>query len=289
MMNKQVGKVILFLGILQSTFCAAEILQGLKLEEPMIRVSVISYIKERGAQSCKLAIGAGHISDPSKLHPDYQPEGDIGLTESIQGDYDFHQHIGWYAVSAEADDAFGSDMVGNVRVDSHQTALFVPNTWNIIWDESYHPDVLSAPNLFEKVFESLKCEGKFIFTLMVKKKDGYFVTGHDCHEETRNLSFNEKLAYQDLSDHFTSLEEVETFIRNNLINIGFSRVDMYPSSLAKVIDEERQGIFPETEEELRTIMSKAAVIAADSMTNPLLAIDEIFQHTGGMYYIVATK
>jgi hypothetical protein len=43
------------------------------------------------------------------------------------------------------------------------------------------------------------------------------------------------------------------------------------------------------EENIPHILSSATTIAANPDTNPLLAIDEIFAHTGGMYYFVAKK
>lgn len=319
-----------------------DILQGLTLEVPVVRCSVNDYVEERVGKQSKLVIGAGHIWQLSELHPDYQPDGTNGLTESLQGGYDFHKHEGWYTFSAETDHAFGSDVVGNIRTPSHQEAIFVPNTWDIIWDESYHPSVLSAPKLFENVFASLKPRGVFVFTVPIHHRSSdWIVTGHCDDKAIDDPCFSEKIAYQNLSDRFRSLAEVEDFVRTNLQEIGFSTVNLYKNSFVIAADEMREKLqrvdIHETEEIdenfivykdalvatstklgqdwfdtesldviaefertgknldevnnsiVKRVFLNAAPIATNLETNPLLAIDEIFAHTIGMYYFVARK
>lgn len=268
---------------------AADILQGLKLETPIIRRNIADYVAERGDQPSKLVVGAGHIQTLDDLHSEYQLDGGNRLTESLQGGYDFHKHEGWYTFSAETDEPFGSDMVGNIRICSYQEAIFVPNTWNIIWDESYHPSVLSAPNLFERAFESLRLGGVFVFTVPIKKRGlDCIVTGH-YDKEIDHPQFNESLAYQNLSNRFFSLEAVEEFVSDKLQTIGFSRVFMYKSALLKAVGVDFIEDENAMEENSSDIFRLVASIAANPETNPLLAIDEIFAHTGGMYYFVARK
>ena len=317
------------------------ILQGLTLEMPVVRYTVNDYVEERTGQQSKLVIGAGHLHELGGLHLDYQPGGTNDLTESLQGGYDFHKHEGWYTFSAETDYAFGSDMIGNIRTPSHQEAIFVPNTWDIIWDESYHPSVLSAPKLFEKAFVSLKPGGVFIFTVPIHHRSSDWIVAGHYDKEIEDPCFNEKVAHQNLSDRFFSLEEVEDFVRSNLQKIGFSTVNLYKSSMVIAADEMREKLqrehtqkteeidksfavykaalvatstvpgpdwwdsesvavmeeFKRTGENLdeikeyivKSMISNAAPIAANSEINPLLAIDEIFAHTVGMYYFVARK
>ncbi|MEI7493067.1 MAG: hypothetical protein WCJ92_00510 [Alphaproteobacteria bacterium] len=283
---------LIILGLLSvSQLNASGILQGLALETPIIRATVDDYVAGRGDEPCKLVIGAGHIENPDALHSEYLPDGGNSLTESLQGGYEFHKHEGWYAFSAETDEPFGSDMVGNIRTSSHQKAIFVPNTWDIIWDESYHPSVLSAQNLFENAFASMKTGGLFVFTLPIYRVSDYIATGHECDEEIDHPQFNESLAYQNLSNHFSSLGEAEEFVRSNLQIIGFSEVSMHKSALLKAAGVDFIEDLPE--ENIAHILSSsttiAANIAANRGENPLLAIDEIFAHTGGMYYFVAKK
>ncbi|MEI7493066.1 MAG: hypothetical protein WCJ92_00505 [Alphaproteobacteria bacterium] len=283
---------LIILGLLSiSQLTASEILQGLVLETPIIRGTVDDYVARRGDQPSKLVLGAGHIENPYALHPKYQPDGNNRLTESLQSGYEFHKHERWYAFSAETDGPFGSDMVGNIRIPSHQEMIFVPNTWDIIWDESYHPSVLSAQNLFENAFASMKTGGLFVFTLPIYRVSDYIATGHvprvPDYIATRHAQFNEKLAYQNISNHFTSLEDVEEFVRRNLQIIGFSEVSMHKGALLKAAGVDFIGDFPK--ENIAHILSSATTIAANPGTNPLLAIDEIFAHTGGMYYFVAKK
>lgn len=319
-----------------------DILQGFTLEVPVVRYDVNAYVEERAGQQSKLVIGAGHIHELRGLHPDYQPGGTNSLTESLQGGYDFHKHEGWYTFSAETDYAFGSDMIGNIRTPSHQEAIFVPNSWDIIWDESYHPSVLSAPKLFENAFASLKPAGIFVFTVPIHHRSSdWIVAGHYDNKAIENPCFNEKIAYQNLSDRFRSLAEAEDFLRSNLQEIGFSTVNLYKSSIVIAADEMREklqrvdtheteeidenfivykdalvatstkldqdwvdteslaviGEFERTGKNLdevkysivKRVFSNAAPIAANLERNPLLAIDEIFAHTIGMYYFVARK
>ena len=265
---------------------ASGILQGLGLETPIIRVAVDDYVAGRGDQPSKLVIGAGHIESPDALHSEYLPDGGNSLTESLQGGYEFHKHDGWSTFSAETDEPFGSDMVGNIRISSHQEAIFVPNTWDMIWDESYHPSVLSATALFENAFASMKTGGLFVFTVPIHPSADYIVTGH-YNEEIDDPQFNEKLAYRNLSNHFASLEEAEEFVRSNLQTIGFSEVSMHKSAFMKAAGVD--FIEDITKEDVFQIMNLAPSIAANLETNPLLAIDEIFAHTGGGYYFVAKK
>jgi len=318
------------------------ILQGLTLEMPVVRYTVNDYVEERTGQQSKLVIGAGHIQELGGLHLDYQPGGTNDLTESLQGGYDFHKHEGWYTFSAETDYAFGSDMIGNIRTPSHQEAIFVPNTWDIIWDESYHPSVLSAPKLFENAFTSLKPGGVFVFTVPIHHRSSdWIVTGHYDDKAIDDPCFNEKITYQNLSDRFRSLAEVEDFVRSNLQEIGFSTVNLYKSSIVIAADKMREELqkadtqeieeidenfivykdalvatstklsqdwvdteslavmeeFERTGKNLdeikysivKTVFLNAAPIAANTATNPLLTIDEIFVHTIGMYYFVARK
>ena len=214
MINKKLKYTLLFLGLILSapkSIAAAKeagYLLGLDLAEPMVRVSVGDYAQKH-AGACKLAIGAGHILDPLELQPVYQTDGSNCLTESIRGGYDFHVHKDWYTFSAETDGAFGSDMVGNIRNPRHQELLFVKDAWNLVWDESYHPSVLSAPRLFEGVFNSLRLGGVFIFTLPIEHTDKFWITGHHCEKAAETGEFSEKLAYQNLSEKFASLEDVE--------------------------------------------------------------------------------
>jgi hypothetical protein len=214
-------------------------LLGLKLEEPFVRLNVGEYVTGRAGKPCKLAIGAGHITDPLALHPAYRPGGSNSLTDSIQGsgDYTFHSHEGWYTFSAETDGPFGSDMVGNIRTASHQDAIFPSNTWDLVWDESYHPGVLSAPGLFARASNSLKPSGTFIFTLPIEQTEGAWVTGHECDNKPTTSEFNETLAYAHLSMQFSSLKAVETFIRDNLKAIGFSEAHLYESPLTRALKE----------------------------------------------------
>ena len=116
MFNTKQKCIAFFLGLVMVPYAieAAEAegmdyLLGLKLEHPLVRLSVDGYVASRADEPCKLAIGAGHITDPLALHPAYRPDGSNCLTESIQGsgDYEFHRHKGWYTFSAETDAAFG--------------------------------------------------------------------------------------------------------------------------------------------------------------------------------------
>ena len=274
------------------TAAAREIgyLLGLDLEEPIVRVSVGDYAL-RQKDTCKLAIGAGHILDPFKLHPVYQPDGSNCLTESIRGGYDFHGHRGWYTFSAETDGAFGSDMVGNIRKSNHQELLFVKDTWNFIWDESYHPSVLSAPRLFERVFKSLRSGGVFIFTLPIEYTEKFWITGHHCENAAETGEFSETLAYQNLSEKFASLGDVEKFIALNLAKIGFSKTELYESPVTRALRE--TGVsFSEgsTAADLEKARHRATEIATSMDLNYALRFDPIFADAVlGRYYVVATK
>jgi hypothetical protein len=301
MANAKLKYLMFFLGIVMvpNAMSAVEtsFLAGLDLEDPLVRLSPEDYMQARGGANCKLVIGAGHIHDVNALHPEYRPDGGNALTESIQvsGSYDFHRHEGWYAFSAETDAAFGSDMAGNIRKPSHQDRVFPENSWDLIWDESYHPDVLSAKFLFEKAWRSLKQDGAFVFTLPITQQGGGWITGHNC-EEQGSGRFNEVLAYSNLSRKFSSLAEVKEFIRENLYAIGFSSVELHESSLTKVLNQEfkdsdflsqeKRDDLPQVLEEIRSLAGAKAV---DVHQNPLLAIDPIFAHTGGHYYVVARK
>lgn len=299
MLNTKLKYVALFLGLIMNpkAILAAETegtdyLLGLTLEHPLVRVSVSEYVASRAGEPCKLAIGAGHITDPFALHPAYKPDGSNCLTESIQGsrDYTFHRHEGWHTFSAETDDAFGSDMVGNIRTASHQDAVFHPNTWDLVWDESYHPAVLSAEWLFEKAFVSLKPGGVLVFTLQIYQEGGVWTTGHECDDKAISGKFNEKLAYASLSEKFDSLEVVEAFIEDNLKAIGFSSIKLHKSILTTALQNVTGQTSFETVNEslLEPLDSEIERIVAEG-THPLLSLDPIFAHTGGMYYVVARK
>ncbi len=297
MLNTKLKYVLFFLGLIMSPQAtpAAEMgyLLGLGLEHPTVRKSVSDYVSARGGELCKLAIGAGHIADPMALHQAYRPDGSNCLTESIQGsgDYAFHRHEGWYTFSAETDAAFGSGMIGNIRTASHQDAVLLLNTWDLIWDESYHPAVLSAEHLFEKALASLKPGGIFVFTLPIQQQAGAWTTGHACDDKEITGAFNEKLAYAPLSEKFDSLENIQAYVRTNLTKIGFSSVELHESALIKALKQITGGIDFESvkESDLGKFREIARSIAADSAQNPLLAIDPIFAHTGGTYYVVAKK
>lgn len=69
--------------------------------------------------------------------------------------------------------------------------------------------------------------------------------------------------------------------------IGFSEVSMHKSAFLKAAGVDFIEDLPE--ENSLQVMNLAPSIAANPETNPLLAIDEIFAHTGGMYYFVAKK
>ncbi len=262
------------------------ILLGLNLETPIVRHGISDYVLERRDQPCKLAIGAGHITDIDKLVPDYQPGGHNELTENIQGDNDFHEHRGWYTFSAETDSAFGSDMVGNIRTLSHQKAIFVPNTWDIIWDESYHPSVLSAQRLFEMAFASLKPGGVFVCTIPIQKKHDYFLTGHNQDKEVgATPTFNEKLAYMGLSERFSSLIAVEDFVRRNLEAIGYSDVQFFESPLFKVLNEVRKN----PEEAARENESFAAYYDAIKNTGNMLSQDWCYDCPASVVEFLSSK
>lgn len=282
---------------------------GLRLEVPRVRQCVSDYTSRRAGQPCKLAIGAGHITNPMDLHPVYQPGGSNCLTESIQGsrDYTFHEHKDWYTFSAETDDPFGSDMMGNIRVTSHQNALLPFNTWDLVWDESYHPDVLSAPGLPSSIFKALKKGGKYVFTLpleLLKSQTKFcgrpvLVTGHDCIEKTKTGEFNEALAYKNLSrsTYYTSCDSVVSSLRAKLTELGFSSVELHKSiSLTAFEEVVGQTVFeiqasslikPYRETDREVDLKIKSIITRGA--HPLLSIDTIFAHTGGMYYVVATK
>jgi hypothetical protein len=127
-------------------------------------------------------------------------------------------------------------MIGNIRTASHQEVLLPTNIWDLIWDESYHPAVLSAEGLFEKSFVSLRHGGVFVFTLPIKKEGDFWITGHKCDDKITASKFNEKLAYAPLSPRFNSLEEIEAFIRDNLTSIGFSSVKLHRSILTTALE-----------------------------------------------------
>lgn len=315
MLNIKLKHVVFFLGLIMASFQAMPAaaassslaedmgyLLGLDLKEPLVRVSIRDYISGRGEEICKLAIGAGHIADPMALHPAYKPGGSNCLTESIQGsgDYKFHGHEGWYTFSAETDAAFGSDMVGNIRVASHQYAVLSPNIWGLVLDESYHPHVLSAPGLPLNIFRALKKGGRYVFTLPIEQarshRKNYWVIGHDCPKKPETREFNEKFAYRCLSSYYLSVASIESALRQEFTAIGFSSVKLYESiSLTSLTDittseEIASGSFikplcPQIE---RAMGHKIDYII-QKRAHPLLSIDPIFAHTTGMYYVVATK
>ncbi|MEI6627849.1 MAG: hypothetical protein WCN27_00360 [Alphaproteobacteria bacterium] len=296
MINKKLKCTLLFLGLILSAPKSVEAadeagyLLGLDLADPIVRVSVGDYALGQ-KDSCKLAIGAGHILDPFKLHPVYQPDGSNCLTESIRGGYGFHGHKDWYTFSAETDGAFGSDMVGNVRNPKHQELLFVKDTWNLVWDESYHPSVLSAPRLFEGVFNSLRSGGVFIFTLPVEHVGKFWITGHHVEKAAETGEFSEKLAYQNLSEKFASLEDVEKFIALNLTKIGFSKIELRESPLVRALRETGISFSDDTPEaDLEKARHRATEIATNIDLNQALRYDSIFADVGlGLYCVIVTK
>ncbi len=267
-------------------------LLGLELEHHLVRENIADYVARQAGESCKLAIGAGHIADPMALRPAYKPGGSNCLTESIQGAgiYTFHRHTGWYTFSAEMDAAFGSDMIGNIRKVSHQDAILPPNTWNLIWDESYHPAVLSAEHLFEKALASLKPEGVFVFTIPINKSEGVWITGNECDDVALTGEFSGKLAYAPLSEKFDSLEAVETFIRDHLKAISFSSVELHKSILMTALQNVTgQTSFKAVNESLVELLDSEIMRIITEERYQLLRLDPIFAHTGGMYYVVAKK
>ena len=296
MINKKLKCTLLFVGLILSAPKSVEAadeagyLLGLDLADPIVRVSVGDYASGH-KDSCKLAIGAGHILDPLKLHPVYQPDGSNCLTKSIRGGYGFHGHKDWYTFSAETDDAFGSDMVGNIRTPKHQELLFVKNTWNLVWDESYHPSVLSAPGLFEGVYKSLRAGGVFIFTLPIKRVEEFWITGHHGEKTAETDEFSEKLAHQNLSEKFASVEDVGKFIALNLTKIGFSKIELHESPLVRALRETGISFSEGTPEaDLEGVKRRATEISTSRDLNPALHYDPIFADVGlGLYYVVATK
>lgn len=298
MFNKNFKKVfltIITIGFSPIVLGSVGILQGLKLENPSVKFSVNHYIASRGDQPKKLALGAGHINNIDDLHPDYRRNGGNSLTESLQGEdnYDFHKHEEWYTFSAETDAAFGSDMIGNIRTDSHQDLLLPPNTWDIIWDESYHPDVLSAPGLFEKILNSLKPGRSYVFCVPVEKIEGKFVPGHDAYKEAETGRFNEKMAYKNLSEKFDAQADLENWIIQGMREVGFSCVEIHKGAGTKAFEragfEINSEISDEIEPKIIEKLDEVASEAFDADKNPLYAIDPIFAHTIGSYYVHVRK
>lgn len=282
MLNTKLKYVAFFLILMMAPKGAAAgsegILLGLTLEDPIFRKGIGQYILEHN-DNRKLVIGAGHIYDRNALHPIYQD----ALAPSMQGGDDFHKHEGWYTFSAETDDAFGSDMVGNIRKPTHQLPLFFPDTWNLIWDESYHPGVLSAPGLFSNIFASLKMGGIFIFPVSIRPTEGFWITGYPNEEMPAPAELGEQLAY---GMKFESLAAIRDFTILKLTEIGFSAVELHesPSTIAS------KDLPADSEDPYAASFKETQKIARDTTLNPALSCDPIFAHAGlSTYYVIAKK
>ena len=255
------------------------ILRGLTLQEPIVRSPIDRYISEH-SDNCKLALGAGHISDRNALHVIFR---DGCLYPGMQGHDEHHMHNGWYTFSAETDEAFNSDMVGNIRNADHQEQLLLNNTWHLIWDESYTPSVLSAPGLFPKILTALKENGKYIFPAFIRREEESWVTGYPDENVPSPEEFREKLT---CGCKFNSFESLREFITSNFKSIGFSTVEVYESPFTKACEAESEDL----ENFYSIVFEKTKLIAKNPELNRALSVDPIFEHAGlGRYYVIATK
>ena len=192
---------------------------GLSLKDPAINLPLEDYFMAHPHEKKKLALGAGHITDIDSLHPDYQRGGNNELLSDYQDKYDFQQYIDWYTVSAETDKAFKSDMILNLRNLSHQQKLFPKNSWDLIWDASYHPSVFSAPELLLQISQSLKKEGAYITTLPITYENEFYIPGHNVDSSEKGGDFMHKLSHQELK--FSTIKELQAYVAENALNYGF--------------------------------------------------------------------
>lgn len=264
---------------------------ALSLEEPFIRVPILDYLQT--AISPKLLLGEGHISDTEALPPEFRKDGPQELTESmIQFDgqsYDFHKNEGYYTASGELSRRFNSDWCGNLRNSLHRKRLFIPDTFDLIFDATYHPDAISE-GLFPDIASSLRSEGVFIMTLPIDEEDGIFMCGHK--------NFSHEMPWYSREIKFDSLQEVYGYWSDFLKNQGFSSVTFYKSPATLFLENlyEEDTLSSDSpdhlkEEELEVIKDRFKnEIPVLSKKSPVFELDPHLAHYGlGTHYFIAKK
>lgn len=197
---------------------------ALKLEDPYIRVSLPQYLNT--VDSAKLILGEGHIKSSQGLAPEYREGGEQELSESMllftEHTYDFHENVGYYTASAELGGNFSSDWCGNLTNLKHRQSLFVPNTYDMIFDATYHPGAI-CEDLFSDVARSLKSSGVFIFQLPIFEEDGFFMSGHGTRSH--------EMPWYSRELKFKHLQGVYNHWQDFLVSKGFTTVVCYQSPI----------------------------------------------------------
>ncbi|MBX9806074.1 MAG: hypothetical protein K2Y18_10065 [Alphaproteobacteria bacterium] len=272
-------------------------LAGLNLNSPYVRLSLRKYDASCGENPRKLALGAGHIKDVNALHPAYQSTGSNCLTGDYDGGYDFQRYEGWYTASAEIDNPFGSDIVLNLKMPHHQAVLFPenrPNFWDVVWDASYHPGVLSSSGLIANIGKALKPGGAFVFTLILTCTDGLWQPGHYPGNNTEGC-FGYKLMYQGQLQ-FKTIPELEHYMCEQMGPLGFRDVrvhtaPMYETIIGFVGIDAAQKL---TEDTIRILEAQSKEMTRQAKeklkATEAVKIDPLFLHAGlGSYYVIAWK
>ncbi len=264
---------------------------ALSLKEPFIRISIPDYLQT--SHSPKLLLGEGHISNTETLPIEFRKDGAQELTESMirfdDHSYDFHKNEGYYTVSAELSPHFNSDWCGNLRNSAHRKTLFLPDTFDLIFDATYPPDAISKP-LFSDIASSLRSKGVFIMTLPITEEDGLFMCGHK--------GFSHEMPWYSRELKFNSLHEVYEHWEDFLHYQGFSRVTFHKSPftlfLEKLYEEgalSKDGFENLNKEDIEIIKGRFKnEVPLLSRQSPVFELDPHLAHYGlGTHYFIAKK
>lgn len=262
------------------------------LINPYIRVTPETYAAQYPIR--KLVLGGGHVYHPKTVLPeDFQPGNGSGLRESSQGGYDYHQNVGWYTVSAEVTDSFGSDWCGDLTNPKHQASLARDGFWDIIWDDSGHVNVFEAEGLLEKIPTWLRPGGVYIIG----------IPGYTRRPDEERPSVARQIVdlYEKTGPDLSP--ELTDYVVRVLKETGFSHVEVKPAAdlmalnhlrgerpLKEFLDfidgeakkSEEIEVILELKRQHKTLMSQYAQEAAK--------IDPVFgEATLGGVYIVARR
>lgn len=263
---------------------------ALSLERPFIRVPLCDYIKQ--IKSPKLILGEGHIINQESLATEFRSGGDQELTESMVDFLDpfkFHKNEGYYTASAELCKNFNSDWCGNLTNPVHRESLFIPNTFDLIFDATYTSGVVSE-ELFNDISKSLRSGGIFIIPLYVSEEEGFFMCGyigepHPMDWYSRKIQFN-------------SLEKVYEYWKDFLISRGFACVSFDKSPVTVVLEKHfQEGLI--SREKRKDLDEEYFKVAWKSLKTPTAdmqklsdaaQIDSHLAHYRlGTHYLIAKK
>lgn len=267
-----------------------ELNSALYLEEPFIRMPLCDYLET--VKSPKLILGEGHILNAESLAIEFRREGDQELTESMidfLDSYSFHKNEGYYTASAELGENFNSDWCGNLTNSFHRESLFLPNTFDLVFDATYHPGAISE-QLFNDISKSLRSGGVFIMPLPIHEEESLFMCGHN--------GFSHEMDWYSRKLKFKSLDEAYEYWKEFIISQGFSCVSFHKSPITLFL-EKLSGDGLITNEEPEKLNEKDIEVIQElfkqeipeiSKISSAAQIDSHLAHYGlGTHYLITEK